>query len=391
MRNWSKKIIYIPIIVIVFSTILISHRIFSKLSETNPKQQPIAVNLTKNHGVASDVQYTSNSRRNKHKQPFSRDSIWNLPLRLDAEYEPANLGEAYDISPEINYYIVTKKNDPIVPWYRPKNWGVGRCERGGKQLGNIPVPHDLIVPDATETKTPNNAAAFLQPDGHTLVQLNPLTRCEAGGPVFGYETPATEDIYGQGITGGQGGSGLSSIGGTIRLGELLPDAHPIPHVLKLLVYGRQYLYHQPPGYRWPAIRSDAYAFNDSSDLRYGGNNPNLVMGTLLAIPPNVTVDSLNLETLPGKKLFYTLQNFGGYIVDDTAWDSYAIAVETGVSEEFKQAYGFSFSGNRNQPSPFSQDINKLFQTLAIVTNNSPVKTLNDNAFRQPLAPPLDRN
>ncbi|MGK7957041.1 MAG: hypothetical protein AB4063_17595 [Crocosphaera sp.] len=388
MINFKKNIIYCFLMLLVALGIFVVHHFMNS-----------GINLGSNHNntltnyqpINPNIQYTSDSTRNKHKQPFSRDSIWNLPLRLDAEYESTNLGEAYDISPEINYYIITQKNDPIVNWYRLKNWGVGRCERGGKLLGKIPVPHDLIIPDATEIKTPNNAAAFLQPDGHNLIQMNTLTRCVAGGPVFGYETSKTEDIYGQGITGGQGGSGLSSIGGTIRLGELLPDAPPIPHVLKLLVYARQYLYSQPPGYRWPAIRADAYAFNDSSNLRYGGNDPNLVMGALLAIPPNVTVESLNLETTPGQKLFYALQNFGGYIVDDTAWDSYSIAVEKGVPEEFKQAYGFSFSGNRQNPSPFSNDVNKLFQALEIVTNNAPVQSLNPNDFRQPLAPSLEQN
>ncbi len=387
MINLNKKLIYCFLILLVFLGIFTIHNFMNLGINLESNQNK---SLTNYQPINGNIRYGLNSTRNKHKQPFSRDSIWNLPLRLDAEYEPTNLGEAYDISPEINYYIVTQKNDPIVNWYRLKNWGVGRCERGGKLLGKIPVPQDLIIPDATETKTPNNAAAFLQPDGHTLIQMNPLTRCEAGGPVFGYETPQTEDIYGQGITGGQGGSGLSSIGGTIRLGELLPDAPPIPHVLKLLVYGHQYLYNQSPGYRWPAIRADAYAFKDSSDLRYGGTDPNLVMGALLALPPNVTVESLKLETIPGKKLFYALQNFGGYIVDDTAWDSYAIAVEKGVPEEFKQAYGFSFSSNRQKPSPFFNDINKLFQALEVVTNNSPINNLNPDDFRKPLAPSLKK-
>ena len=40
-------------------------------------------------------------------------------------------------------------------------------------------------------------------------------------------------IFGDGIGGAHGGSGLSSIGGSIRLGELLPGAPPIPHALKI--------------------------------------------------------------------------------------------------------------------------------------------------------------
>lgn len=324
--------------------------------------------------------------RNKHQWPFSCDSIWNQPIGSKAEYIPAEIGPSPWVSAEVNYFIITTDSDPVVPWYFPLNWGPGRCELGGKLLGEIHVPHNLILSDATPTTTPNNAAAFLDPDGRTLIQMNPLTRCEAGGPVFGHPTPGKEDIYGPGITGGQGGSGLSSIGGTIRLGELLPEAPPIRHALKLLIYAHKYLYNNPPGYRWPAIRADAYAFNPDSGSRYGGANPHLVMGALLAIPPDVTAESLGLKTIPGKKLFEALQDYGGYIVDDTAIDTHNIAIENGVKEEFLATYGYTFGGTSGD---FFEDVNQLFQALAIVENNSESRIGGGGTPRRPLAPPLD--
>ncbi|MGB7444908.1 MAG: hypothetical protein WA919_27890 [Coleofasciculaceae cyanobacterium] len=327
--------------------------------------------------------------RDKHRWPFSCDSIWNMPIGSKAQYVPANISKAKWITPEVNYYIVTSNSDRLVPWYVTQNWGVGRCQLGGAYLGQINVPDNLVVPDATENSTPNNAAAFLHPDGRTLIQMNPLTRCQAGGPVFGYPTPGEienyENIYGQGITGGQGGSGLSSIGGTIRLGELQPSAPPIHHTLKLLVRASQYLYKEPPGYRWPAVRADDYAFEQTSSVRYGGSNPNLVMGSLLAIPPSVIEASLGLTTVPGKKLFHALQDYGGYIVDDTAWENHAIAVEKEVVEEFFSAYGYTFASNSGA---FYEDVNKLFQALHIVNNNGPNSIGGGGTPRQPLAPPI---
>ena len=312
--------------------------------------------------------------RNKHQQPFSCDSIWNMPVGTNARYVPADIEPAGYISGDVDYYIVTTEADPLVPWYNPDSWLKGRCSNKSKgRNGYLHVPKNLIVPDATKEKTPNNSAAFLQPDGKTLIQMSPLTRCEQEGAVFGYVAPSYphyhENIYGQGITGAHAGSGLSSIGGTLRMGELT-SLRPIRHALKLELYAHQYLYHQPPGFRWPAVRADIYAYNDYYDegkMQYGGTNPALIMGSLLAIPPQVNLKSLNLQTVPGRKLFFTLQNYGGYIVDDTLWDNHAIAIEDGAMAEFAQKYQYSFN---TDAGAWFDDVNKLFQALEIVDNNN---------------------
>ena len=97
----------------------------------------------------------------------------------------------------------------------------------------------------------NNAAAVLLPDRRTLVQMQPLYRCEPGSPILAkwgadrgcpQTFPNTTDILGDGALGAHGGSGLSSIGGTIRMGELLPGAPPISHALKLELFGHLYYY-----------------------------------------------------------------------------------------------------------------------------------------------------
>lgn len=343
-----------------------------------------------NPSIANDIpsdRCSSGTPRNKHQQPFSCDSIWNMPIGAKAKYIPADIKPAKYISGDVDYYIVTAHSDPIVPWYNPDSWLKGRCSNIGKGRNDyLHVPQKLIVPDATESETPNNSAAFLQPDGKTLIQMSPLARCETGGTVFGYVAPSYphyhENIYGPGITGGHAGSGLSSIGGTIRLGELLPDTKPMRHALKLELYAHQYLYHQPPGYRWPAVKADVYAYNNYYDqMQYGGSNPALVMGSLLAIPPQVSPKSLNLETIPGRKLFFTLQNYGGYIVDDTLWDNHAIAIENGAMAEFESQYGYSFN---TDSGAFYNDVNQLFQVLQIVDNNRPENIGGGGKPRQPL-------
>jgi hypothetical protein len=322
--------------------------------------------------------------RDKWLWPFASTSIWNMPIGSGAVYTPANIQKASYAAADREYFYKVKASDPLRPVYSPGSWGPGRCT-GTQSMGiSLPIPDNLIVPDATSNpySTPNNASAFLMPDGKTIEQFEPLTRCEAGGSVYGWRNPwGGVDIYGDGIKGGHFGSGLSSIGGSIRLGELLNN-QPIRHALKVLIWAEKYLYYSAavPGYRWPADRADSYAAN-----KYHGTNPKLVQGALLAIPPSVTEASLNLQTPTGKKLFRALQNYGAYVVDDSAWDSHYFAVEKGVPEEFRATYGYDFEGTSGK---FYEDFMKLFKALHIVDNNRPNSIGGGGTPRAPLAPPI---
>jgi hypothetical protein len=109
------------------------------------------------------------------------------------------------------------------------------------------------------------------------------------------------------------------------------------------------------------------------------------MGALLAISPDLTAESLGLETTAGKKLFDTLQNYGAYVVDDSAWDAHYWACEQGVEEEFAKDYGHNMSGSSGL---FYEDSNKLFQALNVVTNNSSNNIGGGGVPLQPLASPL---
>ncbi|MEL6490818.1 MAG: calcium-binding protein [Cyanobacteria bacterium J06621_3] len=320
--------------------------------------------------------------RDPLKWPFSRDSIWNTPIGSDAWYVDARLGWAQHATMDVDYFYVLDGNDPLQPVFSPGNWGPGRST--GTEYRNIalPIPDDLLVPDATDKETPNNSAAFLLSDGRTLVQLNPLTRDRIGSPIFGWRA-ATEDIYETGIRGGHGGSGLSSIGGTVRLGELT-GSEPIRHALKVNLEAEKYLsYDNGPdggaGFRWPATRSDDYANEET----YGGQVPELTMGALLALPPAATPESLGLRTAAGQKLFYAFQDYGAYVADNTKWDAYAIAVEQGVSEEFEDHYGYGFEGTEGD---FYDDYMALFSELHVVANNAPDNIGGGGTPRAPLAP-----
>lgn len=319
------------------------------------------------------------STRDKWLWPFASTSPWNMPIGSDARYTPANIQKAQWAAADEEYFYKSKADDPVRSVYVPGTWGPGRCT-GTTPQGTLQVPDNLIVSDATKTSTPNNPAAFLMPDGKTLVQLNPLARCSSGGDVYGWRA-SDVSIYGDGIRGGHGGSGLSSIGGSIRLGELT-GTRAIRHALKINLWANKYLYYSSsnPGYRWPADRADSYAVQN-----YKGTNPKLVMGSLLAIPPNVTEASLGLQTPAGRKLFHALQNYGGYVVDDSAGDAHYLSMEKGVLEEFRATFGYEFYGTSGA---FYDDFMKIFQVLNIVDNNGPNNVGGGGTPRVSMAPPI---
>ncbi len=318
--------------------------------------------------------------------PFAATSIWNMPIGSGAKLEKANFRSAKNIGIDDEYLVKVPAGSPIVDVYAPSSWKQRWPGNMSRYEGKLQIPADFYLADATSTSSPNNCAAFLMPDGRTIRQLEPTCRLETGATahIVGYMHDEDQDIYGEGIKGTHYGSGLSAIGGSIRLGELTSD-EPIRHALKLNVHAKQYLYYDKStnkGYVWPADRHDNYA-GSSGGNAYGGTNPKLRMGTLLTIPQNVTPESLGLKTEVGKKLFYALQNYGCYIADDSAWDSYSWSAEAGVREEVQKKYGHALNGGSGN---YYNDCMKLVQSLYIVTNNSPTTIGGGGTPCKPLAP-----
>lgn len=254
-----------------------------------------------------------------------------------------------------------------------------------RAFANISFPVNVTV-----IELGNNAAALLQPDNHTIINTQSLYRCKPGSPVqsavfTGVE--AKDDIvWGNGIWGAHGGSGLSSIGGTIRLGELLPNTPPIQHALKLQLYAHHYYYNQRPGYVWPALNCDGYAFDPNYPAHYNGTDIYLSPGALLAIPSNMSV---NVTTVPGRKLLFALQNYGGYLCDDTFVNRGTFNTEHGVTDEFEVEYGYPF-GSRPPGSgtDWYNDMLALFQSLRVVINNSNTTIGGGGTSLQPPPPPI---
>lgn len=378
------------------STLSLSQKIQLKLANSPRKLSFLTRTTTPTLAVQTTTSTPNSDRskcgrgqsRDKYTQPFACDSIWNMPIGANAKYVDAYIGSK-GVGVDTDWFIITQESDPAVPTYMPGSWSSDRCT--GTQVQQqaqwhpeagelLKVPKNLIIEDAKVNFTPNNSSAFLKPDGRTLVSFNVTTRCQEGAPLYGVWF-GQQDIYGDGIDGGHGGSGMSSIGGSIRKGELLNNK-PIRHALKMVIWGKWLHYNfssSTPGRRWPARLADANAA-----YQYQGSNPALVMGSLLAIPPNVTAQSLGLTSKAGKKIFQAMQDYGAYVVDDAGWDYNYLCIERSAEQEYEAVTGHQIDGD----TALQADFAKIIAAVKVVDNNESNNIGGGGTPRQPLAPPI---
>jgi hypothetical protein len=341
----------------------------------------------------------TSAARDPMKQPFATNSIWNMPIGTSAQYVAANLSG----NPGKNQYAGMPYIDEEKIFMTPTapitnlnmsnaGWsGKNRCAATGGLVVAVPMPSSYVVPNSTQ----NNSAAFLLSDKRTIVQTQPLTRCTAGASGTTMAKFTNVDLYGTGITGAHGGSGLSAIGGSIRLGEMRPGTLEGPrHALKVNVYAKEALYKctsRSACYRWPATTADSYAVGWYGAAN-GNSNTAMKQGSLLAIPYSKSIDSLNLETIPAKQLAWTLQNYGAYVVDDTYAPGFALNAEGGPNgtkaDEFKRDWGFSMSAKVQDNVAWRRDMQKIVQALYVVNNNTSTAIGGGGTPRQPLAAPI---
>ena len=344
--------------------------------------------------------------------PFAAESIWNTAIGTGAVFSPAGLftgapgsgKEApFDMMSDDDYLIVTTADMPQVNWYNQGHWGgpntyEAYCNISGPLVQQLHMPPELNI----STWGNNNAAAILQPDGRTLLLMQPLYVCGPGAPVLALAlSPSTRtaDIRGLGTLGGHGGSDLNAIGGTIRLGELLPGAPPIAHALKIEFFAHLFYYRPLDGnrsqcYRWPANACDGYMDACASQPQgcYNGTDPLFTPGALLAVPAAAAaVLNATLATEPARRLLHALSQYGGYIVDDTYWNSTSICTEHGVQDEFAAAYSYPYrvtSAATGAAADWYADQLAIFRALSIVVNNEPGSPGGGGTPLQPPPPPF---
>lgn len=357
--------------------------------------------------------------RDPKKWPFASTSIWNMPIGSNAQYVPAGIDntprdDGWAPMPGVDKEMIVMHPEApaLTIAYSSAGWSdTSRCSSTGTAPSwtglpvTVPVPSSFIVP----SDGGNNCASFLMADGHTIVEVQPFTRCagKSYGTALLRFTEYPIDLYGDGAYGSHGGSGLSGVGGSLRVGELQTEAPR--HALKMNVdpeveFGTctsaaascRTSVQNACCYRWPAYAAD------SAMAEYGALNPTktkaMKMGSLLAIPASTNILALGLETEPGRMLAWTLQNYGTYIVDSTGGAALDFSAENGpdgsFDASFQAKWGYPFEGRVHDGdgnasnAAFVRDVRRVVAALYVVANNGPTSIGGGGTPRQPLAPAL---
>lgn len=315
--------------------------------------------------------------------PFSRTSVWNMPIGSNAKYESTGFVEYDELSCDWAWLLKTNKNDEVLDIVQSNmddRWPADISSK--KKNGTTYWPRGFTI---TKESPMNDCSAILQPDGRSIIELQPTCRDDASSTYVIGNPRHDIDIYSDGILGTHWGSGLATLGGCIRLGELTGD-EPIRHALKINVWADELLYHDyiNNGFTWPADRSDTKPTSK-------GTRKYMLEGTLLAIPRNITPESVGITDRIVKKLFVAAQDYGVYIVDDTVRGAYSISADIEEYEAVKEECGINMRTHISRTTDsatltYAQDMIKLVLALKAVTNNSAQSIGGGGTPCQPLAP-----
>lgn len=303
--------------------------------------------------------------RDRLKQPYASNAIWNLPLGRDARMVPAGLPKlTWRVEPAV---LVLTPSAPLTK-VRENTFGAwtgrSRCGTDGPVLFEAPIPTDFVVPGEGRDALFSMPAAILLADGATVKQTTPLARCAPGADATSFSDHGDSGLAGEGLlAGSHGNSGLSAIGGTVRLGEWLPGER-MRHALKVALPS-DLLAPTAPGFRWPA----RYADSRWQETYRGGSAP-LVPAALLTLAADFEIDGpQGLSTEAARALAWTLQHYGAYVVALGPEGTISLFVELGpggdARAEFAETYGFPLSPAAGL---WSADLDRIVGALRVVEN-----------------------
>lgn len=312
-------------------------------------------------------------------QPYHNGSIWNTPLGDACVEKPAGLPVAFNYAGKVSIDEILLALDPSAPVRPLSN---GRMIEG-KEQQELPAGNKLpadaacrIADDITHPGNWNGIFAGLHATDDTLAYTGqPLNRPTAvhdpqmyrSGGNYPTGVRGLDDLRGDGRRGSHGGGQCGGIGGTIRAWEYdaaLGGGYKIDHRLALNVDSKVCLSQAGGGFRWPAYRADAEAFDPAGEGFYGRTGQGydgMVMGSLLALP-----HGYDLSWITDPLVFSigtALHNYGAHLVDSTGGT--------------RPRYAFSCEANReaawlDRPiDGFHKPLMRLITSLVLIDDCTP--------------------
>ncbi|MCL1599649.1 MAG: hypothetical protein M3094_10730, partial [Actinomycetia bacterium] len=323
--------------------------------------------------------------------PYPPGSIWNMPLGdaaalVDAQFV---IPTGKTFAPEEDILILSPESPLQDLIKHDAAWSPTppiRCDARvvpEEIMASLPIPAGWTTdPDYVGDRP--NVPCYILLDDDTGYETQPFHICEADEvPVSQYHNTTWGEGPGSSIvTGGMadgddhggshGGSKMTALGGTIRLGEWVAGS-TITHVLKLVISGRDNFYGGlPTGHRWPANAEDS-GWPDE----YNGTVPEFLMGALLCLKQDFNIDALVTE--PARIVARALMDYGGQTVDSSGVSSvFHFAVERGpqgrVLDEFEAEWGYSMDGRSWEATgdqrDFLLDMEAIYAEFWIVDDNA---------------------
>lgn len=300
--------------------------------------------------TATFIADASTAFRDPTLWPYASDSPWNTPIGSNAQYVqstspgfPSVGGNINTVSYSQPVYMASN-NDPLVNVFDANT---------GNLYGQFRIPSGAIASDGLD-----GHMNVINPEKTKVLSLYAAERRADGS--FESWTPEQNDLRGDGLTGGRRAYGGSQLAGLIREGEL---ENGIFHVLATTA-NRLEMNMNPSPFIWPATMAD-----DGWETTYGTIG-NVHMGTLVAIPKSVNIDSLGFS--PQKTIIAkALQDYGAYIVDADS-DSTLFA---------EPSYAFRTPADWNAGAG-------VMELLQVVINNSPTSVGGGGTPLARTAPPF---
>jgi hypothetical protein len=300
-------------------------------AKPSPAVQPAAVVQPAKSQPAPVAAAATPGKRSASLHPFASSSVWNSAIGSDAKFQG-------------RYDARTKSFLSGKPVINRTNWSI--AVKRAKSSDPMAKLTGVRNRQSWTMRIPANTMPTGGSDGHvTIIAQDGVTAYDAyklrknSNSSYTAALVVVTDLRTSGLVSGVRAAGVPAIAGLIRAHEL--ESANIPHALAVAIPGKML----KKGHIWPANRQDT---NASS---YTGAVP---MGTLLAIPGSVNIDSLGLGR-EGKALAKALQNYGAYVVDRSGMVSLYCELDC----------------NGQKTKAMSTDWKKLYPLMRAVTNNSP--------------------